>query len=251
MGREVRPRRGRAGIRRFALLVSLVALAALGLALPGSASAATSFTVTGDSVFANGGPTGDHVVIQYKPDANGNPVMQVFDPNGIADPLPPGCHRKSETTVQCDLTLGSFTYDGGTGDDQIFWDFGLFFPFSARTASPFAVKSATPPLPTVTTDAGDGNDTIGMTGAVPTTMIGGPGKDTEMGGGGPDQMIGGAGDDHLAGNAGDDTIGGGPGNDKEKGGAGNDTLNCGGGKGDVVIGGPGKDKAKGCESGKA
>jgi Ca2+-binding RTX toxin-like protein len=236
-------------MRRFALLGSLIAGVVLALALPSGASA-TTFTIGNGGLFADGTPTADHAQIVYKPDANGNPVVQLYDPNGIADPIPEGCHRKSATTVQCDLAISDFKFDGEGGDDEIIWDFGLFFPFSARAASPFAIKSAAPPVPTVTMDGGLGNDTEGVTGAVPTTMIGGPGSDTQMGGGGADQMIGGTGNDHQAGNAGNDSLVGGPGDDKLKGGSGNDALNCGGGD-DVGIGGAGNDKAKGCEQGKA
>jgi Ca2+-binding RTX toxin-like protein len=90
-------------------------------------------------------------------------------------------------------------------------------------------------------NAGDGNDTLVVGGAVrvPVTIRGGPGDDHLVGGLGYDKLIGGDGNDDLNGRGSDDLIFGGPGDDVLSGGPGHDTLSGGPGK-DVLNGGPGQ-----------
>lgn len=229
MGSQGPPSGGRAGIRGFALLVSLVAAVAFALGVPSAASAlVTGMSITGtEHLDVEGSPAADHIEVRFKPDSKGNPIVQVYDPQGIPDPLPQGCSRKDANTVICpaDLFLGVDVH-AGPGDDEVIWDFGLFFPFSAPRANFLGTSYG------ITSDTGDGNDTSSMIGSLPSVQIGGPGNDTLTGGDGPDALSGGPGDDKLKGNAGPDT------------------LNCGGGT-DKGVGGPGKDKSKGCEKGKA
>jgi RTX calcium-binding nonapeptide repeat (4 copies) len=89
-------------------------------------------------------------------------------------------------------------------------------------------------------NAGEGDDTVSIAGAVmiPVTMRGGPGRDTLIGGGGSDKLIGGDGNDKLSGRGGDDLIYGGFGNDELVGGPGDDVLRGGPGH-DTLIGGSG------------
>jgi Ca2+-binding RTX toxin-like protein len=70
-----------------------------------------------------------------------------------------------------------------------------------------------------------GNDSLGLTGAVPPSFVlAGDGNDTVNGGDANDTIIGDTGDDVLYGNGGNDTVDAGAGNDTAYGGAGNDSL---------------------------
>ena len=210
----------------FALFVSLMAAAAL-LALPSTGAALTTASIDGGMLHVLGSPGPDHTEIRFKPDSKGNPIVQIYDPAGIPDPLPLGCTRKDANTVICpaDLVVG-VDYHGGMSDDSVIFDFGLFFPFTARSVNTLGTSI------TLSMDGEQGNDSESMIGPLPSTEIGGPGNDTLVGGSGPDTLIGG------------------PGNDTLKGNDGPDVLNCGGGT-DKGVGGSGKDKSKGCEKGKA
>jgi hemolysin type calcium-binding protein len=232
--------RGRLG---FALLGALIACAAGAVALPSGAGALTTASIVGDRLMLVGSPQPDQTEIRLKFDKNGKPIVQVYDPQGIPDPLPAGCSRKDQNTVVCPPeVLFGVDYHGGTGDDTLIIDFPIFAPFP----SPLAAGSGF----TLTADGEGGNDNQTDLGPVPSLLIGGPGNDSQTGGSGADSLIGGGGNDHQSGQAGDDTLAGGSGDDKLKGGSGKDKLVCGGGD-DTGIGGSGKDKAKGCEQGKA
>ena len=114
----------------------------------------------------------------------------------------------------------------------------------------------------LTVNAGDGNDTVNLTGwALPSTIIGGNGDDTITGGSGNDSIDGGAGNDSISsglgndtilGGFGDDTIVLGGGNDLANGGDGNDSISTsvtsngantifGGNGNDTLVGGLGND----------
>ena len=88
----------------------------------------------------------------------------------------------------------------------------------------------------------NGHDTVlvdaGLT--LPTTLLGGNGRDNLTGGAGADTIEGGNGMDNLLGAAGNDVLNGGNGRDVLDGGDGNDTLSGGRGK-DQVTGGAGTD----------
>ena len=197
------------------------------MALPSGASALTSVSVNPPNLEVTGTDTADAMTVRFKPDAHGNPVVQIYDPQGVEDPVPDGCTRKDPFTVICPGgAFAGINLSGGLGDDNVIWDFGFFFPFSAGHAN---FLSSTYNL---SGDLGPGNDTESTIGPLGSTDIGGPGNDTLVGGDGPDNLNGG------------------PGNDKLKGNGGPDLLNCGGGT-DKGIGGGGNDKAKGCEKGKA
>jgi hypothetical protein len=248
MGRDGLPPRGSGRSRKRALIGALTAsaLLVLALALPSGASAlVTGLSTNAGNLDVMGSDGPDQLTIRFKPDSKGNPTVQIFDPQGVPDPLPAGCTRKDQFNVVCPagLFLGVDVH-AGNGDDNVIYDFGLFAPFEAPRANALSAGYG------ITMDGGEGNDIEAMTGSLPSIQIGGAGNDTQTGGAGADNLMGGPGNDHQSGQAGNDVLGGGPGNDKEKGGAGNDTLACGGGT-DEGVGGAGKDKAKGCEQGKA
>ncbi|MFL5845963.1 MAG: lytic murein transglycosylase [Solirubrobacteraceae bacterium] len=83
----------------------------------------------------------------------------------------------------------------------------------------------------VVIDAGDGDDTVTLTGlALPATLTDGPGNDTVTGGSGNDTFIGSPGNDTLTGGPGNDSFGdaGGAGADTLVGGLGTDTADYSG-----------------------
>ncbi len=95
-------------------------------------------------------------------------------------------------------------------------------------------------------NGGNGNDHISIenTLTIPSTLMGGNGKDKLNGGAGNDVLDGDNGKDALSGGGGDDSISGGRGNDNLDGGDGNDTLS--GGKGnDNLMGDAGTDTLAG------
>jgi Ca2+-binding RTX toxin-like protein len=235
---------GSGGTRRFRWALIALALVAVALALPsGAAAYVTTVSFTGGTLGVAGSPGPDHATITYKPDANGQLVVQVYDPNGVADPLPEGCTRKDPNRVVCPAASVAVEVDSGDGDDEIIFDF-LFAPFSARSVTTLASGFS------ATMNGGLGNDVETYQGPAGGVLIGGPGNDTQTGGAGVDAMIGGPGNDSQSGQGGNDGLSGGSGNDKLKGGPGADKLLCGGGD-DTGVGGGGKDTAKGCEQGKA
>jgi hemolysin type calcium-binding protein len=243
---------GHAGLERatqhrrvLALFGGLLACATLALGLPSGADAGVTWLESYNGhLSVTGSMQPNQTEIRIKPDKNGNLVVQIYDPQGIPDPLPLNCTRKDPNTVVCPYAeVTGVDYHGGTSEDSVIFDFGLL-PFSASSVTTFATGF------TATVDGGGGNDTETAIGPLGVTEIGGPGNDTQTGGAGNDVQIGGPGKDHQSGNAGNDALTGGGGNDKLKGGSGADKLNCGGGT-DTGIGGTGKDKAKACESGKA
>jgi Ca2+-binding RTX toxin-like protein len=95
-------------------------------------------------------------------------------------------------------------------------------------------------------NGGNGNDhiTIENTLTIPSTLMGGNGKDKLNGGAGDDVLDGDNGKDALSGGGGDDALSGGRSNDNLDGGDGNDTLS--GGKGnDNLMGDAGTDTLAG------
>src|SRR5256885_788043 len=106
------------GRRVFGWLGALVVLGIL--ALPSGASALTGLSVSGSTLQAQGSGGPDQVTIRFKLDGKGNPTVQIFDAQGIPDPLPAGCSRKDDFTVICpaDAYLGVDVHTGN-GDDQI------------------------------------------------------------------------------------------------------------------------------------
>jgi uncharacterized delta-60 repeat protein len=69
-----------------------------------------------------------------------------------------------------------------------------------------------------------GNDVVHNNTSLPSTILGGDGKDALFGGSGNDQLLGGFGDDFLSGLVGNDDMHGGDGNDLLDGGKGSDTF---------------------------
>ncbi len=90
-------------------------------------------------------------------------------------------------------------------------------------------------------NAGAGEDSVIVSGAVPVsvTLRGGPDNDRLVGGANSDKLIGGPGDDVLVGRSGMDSLFGGPGNDRLVGGPHRDTLRGGPGE-DGLFGGQGE-----------
>ena len=105
----------------------------------------------------------------------------------------------------------------------------------------------------VVVNAGEGNDIVSLSSAIPGAINGDAGNDLLRGGRGDDEISGGAGNDIVYGGGGDDDIDGGEGNDYLIGGAGADNLSGGAGDDrilavdlkstDSISGGDGDDKA--------
>jgi len=118
----------------------------------------------------------------------------------------------------------------GAGDDKVTLSVNPAAKLGGQTAAAETV---------FTVDAGDGNDTITLTGGGYKSALleGGAGNDTITGGDLADILDGGSGDDLLFGGAGNDTIYGGTGNDTITGGAGNDLIDGGEGTDTAVYAG--------------
>ncbi|WP_174410380.1 tandem-95 repeat protein, partial [Desulfovibrio psychrotolerans] len=118
----------------------------------------------------------------------------------------------------------------GAGDDKITLSVNPATKLGGQTAAAETVFNV---------DAGDGNDTIILTGGGYKSALleGGAGNDTIYGGDLADILDGGSGDDLLFGGAGNDTIYGGTGNDTITGGTGNDYIDGGEGTDTAVYAG--------------
>src|SRR5262249_20513279 len=81
-------------------------------------------------------------------------------------------------------------------------------------------------LASISVNAGNGNDTVNLSGALsaPATVYGGDGTDTIYGGDGDDYLDGQGDTDTIYGGPGNDTMNGGSGDDVVFGGSGNDTI---------------------------
>jgi hypothetical protein len=204
--------------------------AALLLALPAAASAATTATRVGNAITI----TGDDGPNVISVDSTGNFIMY-RDTSGPYIVAGEGCYQESPSLINCGqggpgLTA---TVTLGAGDDT------------------YDDRVARTDWPAVTVDAGDGNDTVN--GSYGNDVLrGGAGNDTLRGIAGNDQIDGGAGDDTIHGGADDDTIVGGPGRDSINGDGdysgtalgGNDTIKARDGEVDQVTCGWGADTAE-------
>ena len=179
----------------------------------------------------------------------GNPndrFYEVHDPNGIPNPIPPGCFRFDANTLHCPVNgVVGFNIGLGGGHDEL-------------ALGPNIVAG-------LEVDGGGGNDDIeggdrddDLEGGTGRDDIdggkgaddrdGGPGNDRLLPSPGNDRQFGGGGNDFLGGGPGNDVQNGGPGADRILGGGGRDTQNGGGGR-DTCNGGPGNDAAVRCEIG--
>jgi hypothetical protein len=133
-----------------------------------------------------------------------------------------------------DFPCGSVDVAAGAGDDEIVANDVASFPSDT------------------TVTGGKGSDFL-IAGEMGSVLKGGPGNDNLSGAGGNDLLIGGDGSDFIFGEAGNDLIRGGPGNDKINAGWGADRVEAGGGndtiyardrRRDVLHGGTGTDRAR-------
>jgi hypothetical protein len=90
---------------------------------------------------------------------------------------------------------------------------------------PFLVTCPAAGITRARVDTGDGDDLVGIVGALPAIVRGGAGNDTLGGGDAADVLLGGPGNDSLNGGLGDDVLDGGLGADVLIGGAGTDRVN--------------------------
>lgn len=96
--------------------------------------------------------------------------------------------------------------------DRINVQFGSAAAPQAAMANPVA-NFARDEVMRIVVEGGDGNDVIGVIGAIPVVAYGGAGDDSLTGGAGDDSLDGGSGNDVLFGGAGGDSLNGGDGND--------------------------------------
>lgn len=111
----------------------------------------------------------------------------------------------SLNTLQVTLRDGRITFADRTVDGGM--DPGPCTPGDVDDAG-FVVTTSCPAggVQRVRVDLGEREDTVTVTAAVATTLLGGPGADTLRGGPAADDLDGGAGDDRLDGGAGDDVV---------------------------------------------
>ena len=117
-------------------------------------------------------------------------------------------------------------------------------PLSAGTGCTAAPDGVICPLHGVRVRAGDGNDSVSVSGSVGAEVRGGPGGDVLTGGAGWDHLLGGGGADRLDGGAGSDLLRGGAGTDQILGRSGPDRIYARDGDPDRVHGGRGRDRAR-------
>jgi Ca2+-binding RTX toxin-like protein len=131
---------------------------------------------------------------------------------------------------------------GGDGNDSINISYGNATVVSGAGDDSILVADAHGFIPGFNRgnmiDAGDGDDTIDVSG--PASVDGGAGADTLRGHAGGQNLYGGGGSDVLWGNGGNDRLNGGAGNDRIYGGDGRDRI-FGGSGNDSLHGGAGAD----------
>jgi Ca2+-binding RTX toxin-like protein len=218
-------------------LAALAGLTSTLLFSGGAGAKVSSIVVSngGTTVTIKGHPDqANQITVRRKSSPNAGSFYEIYDPDGVDDPVPPGCSREDVTTIRCPTSgIQSLILVGGELDDTLIFDLNLPSTVIVFTAA-----------------YGNGGDDIiyGTPGV--DGQFGGSGNDEQYGGAGNDKQVGGPGNDTQLGQAGNDKQLGGPGNDTQKGGSGKDTQNCGGGNNDKGVGGGGNDKSKGCEKGK-
>lgn len=222
---------------RKRILLTGLAVAAVA-AFAGIASAVT-VTITqspqGDIIHITGTNGDDSVEIENIPGL-GNPMerfYEIHDPDGIPNPVPPGCFRFDANTIHCPVIgTAGFEIDLLGGDDEL-------------TLGPNIIDE-------LDVEGGGGDDDI-EGGEEGDDLAGDGGRDVLDGNEGPDDREGGPGNDRLlpspgndrqSGGGGNDFLGGGPGNDIQRGGPGRDRILGGGGR-DRQNGGPGRDTCNG------
>jgi Ca2+-binding RTX toxin-like protein len=210
-------------------LVGMVVLA--GLVGASTASASTA-TLRGNTVVYQGDAGNDQVSLFRFVDTrnNSNPnddiPYYVVTDNGGITPGT-GCIRADSTTAACRVTASLRPYEISAGDGD-------------------DTVTVTGPTTGGSADLGAGADhfTGAATGTSADRVTGGDGNDTIDGGAGNDSLDGGAGNDSLTGGEGNDSLIGDAGDDALDGGNGNDALSSGDGT-DTLTGGNGDDALSG------
>jgi hypothetical protein len=258
---------------RNGVLAFVVIVAALGVPLAGTASAATvSVELPSSLVFTASGGETNHVNVQM--DGPFVVFNDVGAPIALGEHFLVDCSQPDPNTVKCDpgQFMMSVRADLLDGDDRGTLDL-------PRTASlrggdgndTLTISTSTPAIGPVEAHGDAGDDTLRV-GAGRVLLYGGPGADGLTAGPeggsllhgdtGEDRLTGGAGPDSLAGDDGADVIVGAEGDDQILGdyfgafgpsdpgpdmvdaGPGSDSVDAGGGD-DVVMGGPGADTLTG------
>ncbi len=230
-------------MKKFALALMVLAVAALGIAA--TSTTAQAANATAGVVDVNGKPTlvikgtkriESVMVTAYSAiPENGNwddpevPIWSVSIIEGglrvAADSRTGECWQFGRGAVYCKRDKGGFRSviaSLGGGIDSLIVDKSL----------------------QVRADGGPGSDSL-YGGRKNDVLIGGPGRDMLQGEGGNDVLVGGSGDDDLRGDFWRDGVFGRPyakpaGNDRIVGGPGRDTIQGGAGS-DLLLGGPGSD----------
>ena len=225
-----------------AKVLGLAVAAVLVIAAP--AQAASGVSVSGDTLTVTGGSEAN--VVKLNP-CCGNRIQVSDEAAGAVAGA--GCVQADATLVECDMVTKA-VIALGDGDDQ------------------FGYGAGSDCVPTMSLDAGAGNDTViansfqcadTITGGSgddqlngnggTDTIHGGPGNDTVLGGSERDAVYGDEGDDLVRGDGGDDMVDGGSGRDTLSGDAnaadflsGNDTIEARDGERDQVSCGLGADE---------
>jgi serralysin len=249
-------------------------VAALALALPGLAKAAT-VTITEEfqgaalTYTAAPGEQNRVTINPIEPFFNFGGWLVTETGPGVALTPGPGCSSVDAQTVKCPTAQTEAVLDlAVTLDDLDDWaslasacgyvSNELDFPcggvnVAAGAGDDIIVANDAVVFPTDTTVTGGAGSDLLIAGERGSILKGGPGRDNLSGAGGNDRLFGGGGRDSIFASAGNDLIHGGPTNDvihADSGldhvdaGGGNDTIYARDGRRDVLRGGSGSDRAR-------
>jgi Ca2+-binding RTX toxin-like protein len=223
-------------MRKRLLLGGIVAAALVALAGIASAAKVTVTQSPAGKIIHITGTNGDDTIEIENIAGLGNPMerfYEIHDPDGIPNPIPPGCFRFDANTIHCPVAgTAGFEIDLKDGDDELVLGENILDELDVEGGGGDDDIEG----------GEDGDDLEGEGGR--DVLDGNEGPDDREGGPGNDRLLASPGNDRQFGGGGNDFLGGGPGKDIQNGGAGRDRLFGNGGR-DRQNGGPGRDTCNG------